>query len=111
MSGRTASGSVELTPEHDESTGEQTLAALVTDTLEGITPETIVYCENSGSLDQPTDEWQRYDDVADLPDHTLGGYDELYVYTETHVYRWVGVGFGGGPDVLPRDPSSLPVDE
>lgn len=71
----------------------------------------IVYHENTGTLSAPDTEWSRFDAVADLPDGGVEGWDELYVYTDSHVYRWVGVGFGNGPERLPRSPDNLPGSE
>jgi hypothetical protein len=110
MSGKTAVGAGDVALGHDEADA-QGIAALVSEALDGETPEAIVYRENTGTLDDPVEEWHRYEDADDLPDRTVDGWDELYVYTETHVYRWVGVGFGGGPEKVPRGPASLPVEE
>lgn len=110
MSGKTAVGAGDVALGRDE-TDAQGIAPLVSRTLDGQEPEAIVYRENTGTLDDPVDEWHRYEDVGDLPDRTVDGWDELYVYTETDVYRWVGVGFGGGPEKVPRNPASLPADD
>lgn len=110
MSGKTAVGAGDVALGHDEA-DSQGIATLITGTLDGQEPTAIVYRENTGTLDDPVEEWHRYEDVDSLPDRVVDGWDELYVYTETHVYRWVGVGFGGGPETVPRDPSSLPADD
>jgi hypothetical protein len=110
MSGKTAVGAGGVALGHDEA-DPQGIAPLVTETLDGDEPTAIVYRENTGTLDEPVDEWHRYEDVSDLPDGTVDGWDELYVYTATHVYRWVGVGFGGTPEKVPRDPESLPAGD
>ena len=107
MSGTTMAGGIEELPKRDDA-GAPTLAALVGEALDGAAPEAIVYRENAGTLEQPDDEWHRVTSVDDLPAQSLDGWDELYVYTETHVYRWVGVGFNGGPEKLPRSPEILP---
>mgnify|MGYP006290145317 CR=1 FL=1 len=91
-----------------ESDGTPTVRELVGDALNGAEPETIAYRENAGTLDAPEDRWHRFETVAELPSRAFDGWDELYVYTETHVYRWVGGGFGKGPERLPRDPGELP---
>lgn len=108
MSGKTVAGRVDDLGGHDESDGAPALQELVDETLEGVVPETIVYRENSGSLDQLTDDWHRFSSVEDLPERPLEGWDELYVYTESFVYRWVAVGFNAGPERLPRTPDVLP---
>jgi len=110
MSGKTAVGSVDDLQGGDRASGEPTLRAAVEDALGGAVPEAIVYRANEGSLDDPAEEWSRYDSVADLPERPVSGWDELYVYTETHVYRWLGVGFNAGPDRLPRSPDELPPE-
>ncbi|MFB6179721.1 MAG: hypothetical protein ABEI77_08365 [Halorientalis sp.] len=94
-----------------DTTAEPTLAELVEDELDGAVPETIVYRENSGTLAEPADEWHRVSATTDLPEKPLDGWDELYVYTDAFVYRWVGVGFGAGPDKLPRSPDALEATE
>ncbi|MFD1587537.1 hypothetical protein ACFR9U_11120 [Halorientalis brevis] len=108
MSGKTVVGQGDELPARDDADDAPTLAALVDDALRGAVPEAIVYRENDGTLEQPRDEWQRFSSVAELPEQPLDGWDELYVYTESFVYRWVGVGFNAGPERLPRSPDVLP---
>lgn len=107
MSGQTADGVADA-QEPPAAAGEPTVRELIADALDGERPEAIAYRENVGSLDAPESRWHRAESIAALPDRRFGGWDELYVYTETHVYRWVGVGFDAGPERLPRDPSALP---
>jgi hypothetical protein len=108
MSGKTAVGAGDVTLGHGDVDDERGIASMVENALDGVEPEAIVYRANTGTLDDPADEWERYDAVADLPDRGIDGWDELYVYTETHVYRWLGVGFDAGPETIPRDPGTLP---
>jgi len=90
-----------------DSDGEPTVREVVEAAVDTV-PESIAYRENVGTLDAPEERWHRYETVAELPDHAFDGWDELYVYTETHVYHWVAGGFAQGPDRMPRDPESLP---
>ncbi|MFB6082771.1 MAG: hypothetical protein ABEJ94_00830 [Halorientalis sp.] len=90
-----------------ETEGERTVREVVGDAVNTV-PESIAYRENVGTLDAPEERWHRYETVAELPDRAFDGWDELYVYTETHVYHWVAGGFAQGPDRMPRDPGSLP---
>lgn len=96
----------ETTPDHEGSDAD--LRTLVRDAVGDTAVTEIVYRENTGTLSAPDTEWSRFDAVADLPDGGVTGWDELYVYTESHVYRWLGVGFGNGPERLPRNPEDLP---
>ncbi|WP_335999138.1 hypothetical protein [Halorientalis halophila] len=89
------------------SDGEPTVRDVVAGAVD-TAPESIAYRENVGTLDAPEERWHRFETVAELPDRTFDGWDELFVYTETHVYHWVAGGFAQGPDRLPRDPASLP---
>jgi hypothetical protein len=92
------------------SDGEPTVRDVVGDAVD-TAPEQIAYRENVGTLDAPEEQWHRYETVAELPDRAFDGWDELYVYTETHVYHWVAGGFAQGPERVPRDPESLPDGE
>lgn len=85
--------------------GERVLGAIGAERL-----EVALHLVNEGSLDDPRERTRRYESVADLPDDPLGGWEELVVYTETHVYRWVGVGYDVGPTRLPRDPEHVSRD-
>lgn len=91
----------------DGATETPTLRTLVADAVSG-SIEKIVYRENVGTLAEREEEWHRFETASALPEQHVSGWDELYVYTDTHVYRWVGVGFDSGPERLPRDPSVLP---
>lgn len=51
--------------------------------------------------------WREYTSVDDLPQKPLDGWEELFVFTDTHVYRWVKTGVSHGPTVIPRDPESV----
>lgn len=66
--------------------------------------ETAVHRTNDGTLDDFRERTRRYESAAELPEEPLDGWAELVVYTETHVYRWVGVGYADGPTRLPREP-------
>lgn len=45
-----------------------------------------------------------------LPDGPLDGWEELLVFTDSHVYRWLEMGFNSGPTVVPRSPFVLGRD-
>lgn len=93
--------------ERGASGGERTVRDVVATAVDA-TPTAIAYRENVGTLDAPESRWHRYDTVAELPDRPFDGWDELFVYTETHVYHWVASGFAQGPEKLPRNPETLP---
>lgn len=69
--------------------------------------EEVCHCSQEGPLAVARDEWTRYDSLAGLPARELQGWEELVVFTSTHVYRQVGVGYGGGVRVTPRTPGAL----
>lgn len=69
--------------------------------------ETIFHHEQCGSLNDPAMVWREYPSVDDLPQTPLDGWEELLVFTDTHIYRWVETGVTHGPTILPRDPDSV----
>lgn len=84
--------------------GEPTVAERVRGAIGDEPLEVAVHRANDGSLASPRERTERYASLADLPDEPLGGWEELLVYTETHVYRWIAGGYDVGPTRLPRDP-------
>lgn len=84
---------------------EPTMSQQVRDAIGEEPFEAAIHRANDGSLDAPDERTDRYDAVDDLPDEPLGGWESLTVFTETHVYRWVGGGgYNSGPTRSPRDP-------
>lgn len=77
---------------------------------DGAVVECVCHCAREGPLATARDEWTKYDSLAGLPDRELLGWEELVVFTSDHVYRQVGVGFGGEVRVTPRTPVAL-IDE
>lgn len=69
--------------------------------------DAVCHCSQNGPLGSARDEWARYDTLADLPARELHGWEELVVFTADHVYRQVGVGYGGEVRVTPRTPAAL----
>lgn len=57
--------------------------------------------------DERTEEWNRYESLAELPNVKLDGWEELIVFTNQNIYRWVQVGFNSGPTRVPRSPDFL----
>jgi hypothetical protein len=110
MSGKTAVGATSDERDRADGPATQSVRAVARDALGDRRATAVAYRENVGTLDDPEERWHRGEDVAALPDREFDGWDELYVYTEEHVYRWVAVGFGSGPERLPRDPDALPTD-
>lgn len=69
--------------------------------------ERVFYHEQRGSLNDPAMVWQEYTSMDELPQTPLDGWEELLVFTDTHVYRLVERGGTPRPTVLPRDPESV----
>jgi hypothetical protein len=69
--------------------------------------ETVFYHEQRGSLNDPAMVWREYTSLDELPQKPLDGWEELLVFTNTRVYRWIETGITHGPTVLPRDPESV----
>lgn len=69
--------------------------------------EGVCHCVQNGPLEAARGEWTRYDSLADLPVRELRAWEELTVFTAEHVYRQVGVGYGGEVRVTPRTPAAL----
>lgn len=66
-----------------------------------------LYAEEQNTLADSEVQWREFDAVHTLPDHPIDGWEELLVYTDEAVYRWVETGFNSGPDRLPRDPNTV----
>ena len=69
--------------------------------------EKVFYREQCGSLNDPAMVWREYTSIDALPQKPLDGWEELLVFTDTRVYRWVETGVTHGPTVLPRDPEAV----
>lgn len=110
MSGKTAVGAATDERDRGDDPAAESVRGMARQALGDREAAAVAYRENVGTLDDPEKRWHRGDGVADLPDREFDGWDELYVYTEEHVYRWVAVGFGSGPERLPRDPEALPTE-
>lgn len=82
----------------------ETMAARLPD---GAAVEAVCHRERTGPLGEGTGTWQCHDALATLPERPLEGWEELVVFTANHVYRQVGVGYGGGVTVSPRTPEAL----
>lgn len=83
-----------------------TVAQLVEETVEPTERlETVLHRECRGPLGDHTEEWHEYTTAAALPDRALDGWEELLVFTDRHVYRWVEGGYDSGPTRVPRDPA------
>lgn len=82
-------------------------ARMADEIVDGETVEEVCHCERTGPLGTGGEEWHRYDSLAALPERSLGGWEELVVFTGEHVYRQVGVGYDGGVTVTPRTPAAL----
>lgn len=93
------------------STGEPTIRQRVEAAIDDERFETALYAEELNSLTNSHLRWRAVDTVQELPDRPLGGWEELVVFTETHVYRWIEMGFNGGPERTPRDPESMLAED
>lgn len=82
------------------------IARLVESTVGDERFEKALYRRNSGTLSEREEEWERFHRIANLPITDLEGWEELLVYTDQSVYRWVETGFGSNPTRLPRHPDS-----
>jgi hypothetical protein len=69
--------------------------------------EQVLYREQRNTLSDPEYVWREYESVADLPQLPLDGWEELVVFTDARVYRWVQTGFESGPTVVPRNPNAI----
>lgn len=69
--------------------------------------EMALYDEESNSLAHSQRCWRAFDTVHELPDRPLGGWEELVVFTEAYVYRWVETGYSTGPERTPRNPETM----
>lgn len=65
------------------------------------------YRECRGTLSEREEQWHRYESIESLPETPLDGWEELVVYTDEHVFRWVETGYQSGPTRLPRSPRAL----
>lgn len=82
---------------------QQVVAAAVGD--ESV--QTVLYREERGSLNDSSTIWREYASISELPAEPLVGWEELIVFTERYVHRWVETGYGGNPTTVPRDPDSV----
>jgi hypothetical protein len=69
--------------------------------------EDIYHRECRGTLSELEEQWHRYESVEELPELPLDGWEELVVYTDDQVLRWVETGFQSGPTRTPRSPRAL----
>lgn len=67
----------------------------------------VLHRHQRNTLNDPEYVWRTYDSVADLPQLPLDGWEELVVFTDDRVYRWVETGFDCGPTVVPRNPKTV----
>lgn len=86
---------------------EPTIRQRVETAIGDETFETALYGAEQKSLSDSQIRSQQIDAVANLPDHPLGGWEELVVFTEKYVYQWVKTGYSSGPQRLPRHPDSI----
>jgi hypothetical protein len=89
------------------STNTTTMQQSVTTSVGNERVEAVFYHEQQGSLDDSALVWREYTSMDELPQKPLDGWEELLVFTDTHVYRWIETGFTHGPTVLPRAPKSV----
>lgn len=84
----------------DAETIEQIVAAIAGD--ERLAK--IFYREERGTLADSSTVWQEYTSVDELPEKPLVAWEELVVFTDEYVHRWVETGYGGQSTTLPRNP-------
>ena len=67
-----------------------------------------------GTPCHPETQLVQYDTVEGLPTASRDDeavWEELVVYSESHVYRWTGAGLEAEPTRLPRSPDELQLHE
>lgn len=57
-----------------------------------------------------TEVWHKYQSLSEVPNVQLDGWEELVVFTDQHIYRWVQVGYNSGPAKVPRSPNLLKTE-
>jgi len=70
-------------------------------------PEVVYHRECQGTLSDLEEQWHRYESVEILPEKPLDAWEELIVYTDKYVFRWVETGHQSGPTRTPRSPRAL----
>lgn len=90
--------------------GAETIRQAVAATVSDDPIETVFYREERGTLDDSSTVWREFESVDELPERSLAGWEELIVFTENHVHRWVETGYGGDPTTLPRNPELIVPD-
>lgn len=87
--------------------GGEPIRQVVAATVSDERVQTVLYREERGTLDDSSTVWRKYRSIDELPEKPLVGWEELIVFTEKHVHRWIETGYGGNPTTLPRNPDLI----
>lgn len=90
--------------------GGETIRQTVAATVGDERVQSVLYREERGTLNDSSTVWRQFGSVDELPEKPLVAWEELIVFTEHHVHRWIETGYGGDPTTLPRDPDLIVPD-